>query len=210
VVKSNGGRQIVEERILKAGHSREYLTTTLCKNKIPKTHLTHTLVAIAFLNHIPCGHFLIVNHKDGNKKKNYVSNIEVVTSRENLSTCYRADRYSKTSIYTGVSWHKRDGVWQSYITMNKKRRYLGSFVSEQDASNAYQKALLYVNAGTFEMYYESIKPKRSSEYKGVSWNKLAKKWKAAICLNGKEKYLGYFKTEIDANLAVQKCLDFYV
>lgn len=33
-----------------------------------------------------------------------------------------------------------------------------------------------------------------SGYRGVSWNKIAKKWAAHISINKKKKYLGFFKT----------------
>jgi len=40
--------------------------------------------------------------------------------------------------------------------------------------------------------------KCSSKYKGVSWNKYARKWSAYILYNGKRQHLGYFKDEIIA------------
>ena len=49
--------------------------------------------------------------------------------------------------------------------------------------------------------------KSSSEYVGVSWNKKANKWKAAIHINGKQKYLGYFTCELKAAYAYQKALN---
>lgn len=42
------------------------------------------------------------------------------------------------------------------------------------------------------------KPNSSSIYKGVTWNKKAKKWIAQININGKNKYLGSFIDEIEA------------
>lgn len=44
----------------------------------------------------------------------------------------------------------------------------------------------------------------SSVYKGVSWNKEDKRWKAQIKLNGKMIYLGYFKDELEAANAYNK------
>lgn len=41
----------------------------------------------------------------------------------------------------------------------------------------------------------------TSKYKGVSWNKFAKKWSASIKLDYQKKHLGYFKCEEDAALA---------
>lgn len=40
-----------------------------------------------------------------------------------------------------------------------------------------------------------------SEYRGVFWSKNAKKWMARIYVNGKQKYLGYYKKEEHAALA---------
>lgn len=46
----------------------------------------------------------------------------------------------------------------------------------------------------------------SSKYVGVCFKKDNKKWYSRIQINGKSKFLGYFKTEIDAYLAYQKKL----
>jgi hypothetical protein len=39
---------------------------------------------------------------------------------------------------------------------------------------------------------------KSSKYKGVSWDKGTKKWRAGIRLNSKTLYLGIFNEEDDA------------
>lgn len=40
-----------------------------------------------------------------------------------------------------------------------------------------------------------------SRYRGVSWSKVAKKWKAEIMIEGRRVYLGYFECEADAAVA---------
>jgi hypothetical protein len=39
----------------------------------------------------------------------------------------------------------------------------------------------------------------SSVHRGVTWSKWAKKWKASICVDGKQCHLGYFNNEQDAS-----------
>lgn len=48
--------------------------------------------------------------------------------------------------------------------------------------------------------------KGSSKYTGVSWYKRCNKWQAIININGQNKPLGYFKTELEASEAYQSKL----
>ena len=49
--------------------------------------------------------------------------------------------------------------------------------------------------------------KSSSKYVGVSWyNYGNKNWRARIVINGKQKNIGYYKTEIEASNAYQNAL----
>lgn len=138
----NGGfLRRVNNRILKRSHRSGYEMVGLSKDGCQVTVAVHQLVAIAFLNHNRSGNELIIDHIDGNKTNNKLSNIHIVTSRENNSICFRKNAAMFSSKFTGVSFFKRDKNWESYITINRKRKYLGRFPSEQEASNAYQKAL---------------------------------------------------------------------
>tara|TARA_R110000744_G_scaffold7342_1_gene25273 strand:+ start:11992 stop:12486 length:495 start_codon:yes stop_codon:yes gene_type:complete len=99
----------------------------------------HQLVANAFLNHINCGHKIVVDHIDNNPKNNRLDNLQLISSRENHSK--DKFRKGKTSKYTGVWWCKKQGKWRSAIRIDGKRKYLGSFVEEEDAAQAYQDKL---------------------------------------------------------------------
>ncbi len=62
-------------------NSNGYLHVILCNKGIMKIKLIHRLVAKAFIlnpNNKPC-----INHKDGNKSNNDITNLEWVTYSEN-------------------------------------------------------------------------------------------------------------------------------
>ncbi len=115
----------------------EYLSINFCVNNIKKNKFIHKLVAMAFLNHVPCGYVLVVDHKDFNRKNNCVTNLKITSQRNNTNKKH----IKSSSKYTGVSWHKRHEKWYSYIRINGKLKYLGNFTDENEASNAYEKAL---------------------------------------------------------------------
>jgi len=127
-----------EERILKSNpNSGGYLQVNLYKDNKRKGRTIHSLVAEAFLNHTPNGHKLVVNHIDFNPLNNNVNNLEIVTQRKNTNLKH----IKSSSIYTGVTWHKKANKWISQIRIKGKKKYLGLFTNELQASNSYQKAL---------------------------------------------------------------------
>lgn len=114
---------------------RGYLQVNLTKNNKSKTTLVHKLVAMVFLNHIPCGMTLVVDHINDNQLDNRVDNLQLITQRENS---YKTQgKYS--SEYRGVC--KLRNKWVSKIYVNGKKLYLGHFNCELSASLAYQNAL---------------------------------------------------------------------
>lgn len=131
------GERTVSERIMKQSlHFCGYLTVVL-HNLIAKSHYIHKLVAIAFLNHIPCNQKLVVDHIDFNRTNNHLSNLRVVTTRKNTDQKH----LKSSSKYTGVHWKGERKKWVATISINSKTKYLGSFPCEIDASNAYELAL---------------------------------------------------------------------
>ena len=109
----------------------------LSKNKIYYAgKKISVLVAMAFLNHKPCGYKLVVDHKDNNPTNDRLYNLQLITHRENCSKDKKG-----TSKHTGVYWHKLSKKWKSQIRVNGKRKALGLFTNELEAANAYKKAL---------------------------------------------------------------------
>lgn len=73
--------------ILKPNLTRKgYLITSLCKNKIRKAYSIHRLVAKSFIPNIE--NKPQVNHIDGNKQNNKVTNLEWVTNSENMKHAF--------------------------------------------------------------------------------------------------------------------------
>jgi hypothetical protein len=76
-----------------SGHKGTFLTHATTTKGYKKVSLSrhglmtqieiHRLVAVAFIGPIPPGYQ--VNHKDGDKNNNHVSNLEIVTARENTA-----------------------------------------------------------------------------------------------------------------------------
>lgn len=126
-----------KEKILKNNlNSRGYFTVNLYKDS-SNIKSVHQLVAIAFLNHKPCGFKLVVNHKDFNRLNNHVDNLELVTNRENCNLKH----VKSSSQYVGVHFDKTKKKYRSRIEINYKKVHLGYFTNEYDAHIAYQNKL---------------------------------------------------------------------
>ena len=129
---------ISKEKILKPSKDGSgYYQLKFFKNAKFKTMKIHQLVAMAFLNHKPNGHKIVVDHIDNDQLNNKLQNLQLISQRQNCSK----DKKSGSSHFIGVSWSKKVKKWRSYISINKKLINLGLFSSEIKASEAYQNAL---------------------------------------------------------------------
>lgn len=141
-VKRLGNNFKTKEKILKGGvSSNGYLSVNLVEGGKQKTYNIHQLVAMAFLNHVPCGYKKVVDHINNIKTDNRLINLQLITNRENSSK----DKKNKTSKFVGVSWHKPLNKWVARIRIKEKRKHLGYFEKEIDAHNAYQNKLKKIN-----------------------------------------------------------------
>lgn len=206
VVDSRGGERFYKGRVL-AGYINKttgYRQASLNINGERITLRASQIVAITYLGHKPDGFNKVIDHINGNKLDDRVENLQIVTHRENSTTCFRKDRKNLSSKYVGVSWNKRDKKWQAHIKYEGELIYLGLFNTELEASENYQKSLSEINNGVFNP--EEYKPNFASKYKGVYFHKASNRWTSQVRVNGKQKYLGKFKTELEAHHAYQKAL----
>lgn len=136
-VKSLERKGKTKGRILKQRKRNGYFRVNFSVKQVHKTFQVHQLVAMAFLNHNPCGFELVVDHINNIKTDNRLENLQLISVRENTSK----DKKGGTSKYIGVTFHKLTNKWQSCIYINGKYKHLGLFINEKDAHLTYQKAL---------------------------------------------------------------------
>lgn len=145
-VKSLGNNLKRKEKLLKLSpNGVGYLKVILSKYDVVRTFNVHVLVAIVFLGHIPCKYKFVVDHINGIKIDNRLFNLRIVSQRGNTTTCFRGRNKSLSSKYIGVSWKSEKSRWISNIQINGKNKYLGSFINELEAADAYQNELLKLN-----------------------------------------------------------------
>jgi NUMOD4 motif-containing protein/HNH endonuclease len=134
---------IIKEKILKCGlDGGGYAQVILCKDGSKKMFKVHSLVAIAFLNHKPCGKKLVIDHKNEIKTDNRLKNLQIISQRENTSKSKLLNKKLPTGVYRSGS------KYMAQIQINKKRKYLGTFSTKQEASLIYKnelKKLTYEN-----------------------------------------------------------------
>jgi len=141
---SNFGNVRSPTRILKQPIDEYgYPIVCLYQNNIQKTKRVHRLVWDAFGNKPRNGHSIQIDHIDNNKTNNHINNLHLMTNRQNVSKYYKTIKTA--SKYTGVFWSKASNKWYARITINKKLKHIGYFISEIDAHNTYQKELESLN-----------------------------------------------------------------
>ncbi|CAL67452.1 NUMOD4 motif-containing HNH endonuclease [Christiangramia forsetii] len=118
-----------------------YLRVNLCEKGNRKVWKVHQLVAITFLSHTPCGLIRVVDHIDGNPLNNKLSNLRIVTNRENTNN----SRKNTLSKFIGVSWNHNAGKWRASIVVSRKLIHLGYYSDEKKAAEAYRNAFNLVN-----------------------------------------------------------------
>lgn len=80
-----------------------------------------------------------VDHINADGLNNRRENLRLATRQENCRNTPKQIN-NASSRFKGVSWNKRAGAWESYITVDRKKITLGRFKDEHDAANAYNRA----------------------------------------------------------------------
>lgn len=148
-----------------------------------------------------------VDHIDKNGLNNQKHNLRICTISQNQMNRKTS---SGTSRYKGVYWNNTIKQWQTEITHNHVRFRLGCTQSENEAARRYNDkakqlfgefALLNTLLELDRFYPDSYIPRtptKTSQYKGVYFEKSKKKWAACIHSGGKKIKIGRFSSEEQA------------
>ena len=106
-----------------------YLMTCFTLRGMEYKELNHRLAL--YLSGVIVPNGMCVDHVDGDRLNNKLSNLRVVTVQNNI----RNSRLSSnsTSSVMGLCWHKRAKKWQVSIMVDRKSIYLGLYEDKDEA-----------------------------------------------------------------------------
>lgn len=124
---------ILKPSVMAIGYTR----VTLCKDGKPEQRYIHHLVAEAFLNHTKTSYTLHIHHIDEDRTNNDISNLKIITNRENIAMGFKNTK----SKYTGVYWCNQTQKWLAKAMINKKIKFFGRHATELEAFKARNKGI---------------------------------------------------------------------
>ena len=143
---------------------------------------------------------LQVDHLDGNRINNTKDNLRLVTNRQNTQNrvIHREGRLQGTTL------NKAKKKWEAKIRIGGEQIFLGSYETELQAHEAYLKACSMIDKTVDEIKKHFGVAQFTSKHKGVHFHKASGKYQARITIDGKQKHLGLFNSELEAAEAVAR------
>ena len=158
-----------------------------------------------------------IDHINGNKLDNRLSNLRSATRHQNSGN--RGANKNNKSGYKGVNFYSKNNSWKAQIMDNGKKRHIGYYATPEEAALAYniESARIFGEFGyqnpiplevteAKKLNNRAAKklnsPRAYKPFKEVSFHKRFNKWSAYVKVNGTRKHLGYFTTEAEALDAV--------
>lgn len=96
-----------------------------------KYYLAHRLAWLYMNGSFPINE---IDHIDGNRQNNRLSNLRDVTRKQNQENTRLQSNNS--SGFRGVCWDSSNNKWKAYVTHNRRHHHVGLFSSPEDAALA--------------------------------------------------------------------------
>ena len=114
----------VKKKPIIRSNKRGYI---IINNSNPRFNLAgHRFIWYMKYNNLP----RFLDHINGNTSDNKINNLREITHQQN---CWN-------KVKTKGYYQNKDGKFYSFITINRKNKFLGSFITEEEARNAYLNA----------------------------------------------------------------------
>lgn len=136
----NGSTRTTTEIIVKNEiNSNGYPSVRLIKDGMRMRHRIHLLVWDAFGDGKRDGKHMVIDHIDNNKANCHISNLQLLTGRENVIKAKK-----RAGKLTGAYFN--GNVWFSKIKIGGVYKYLGTFNSDIEAHEAYMKEKEFITS----------------------------------------------------------------
>lgn len=115
----------------------------------------------------------IIDHRNLNGLHNTKGNLRVITHQENIINSPKNLKMGCTSRYKGVSWNKRDAIWQTRIKYNGKTICIGNHKIEEVAANHYDAAAVLLFGDIAWLNFPENMKAYIEQSKEILWTLLA-------------------------------------
>jgi hypothetical protein len=142
-----------------------------------------------------------IDHIDRNPRNNAIANLRDVPQTKNMQNV----------IVDGASFNKATGRWYAQIVAYGQRKYLGSYLTREEAQDAYHAAKRVLHTDCPQVSKEATPEDmavlghsdgrfrtNTSGYTGVSFKAKRGIYEAHMRVNGQYKYVGKFATAEEA------------
>ena len=135
-------------KILKNRLGAAYLYVCLFKNGIGRNYFVHVLMMMSFNGPAPIGYE--INHKDGNKHNNVLSNLEYVTKKQNMQHAL------KNGLMKLGEMHGRAKLTNEQV-MEIRQRYAPKLISMHKLSKEYGVAKSTIRCVVTNRFWKHVK-----------------------------------------------------